>query len=38
MTKHKHSIALVTGATGGLGTHMVKRLIDDGYEVVGNYR
>ncbi|MEL7122071.1 MAG: acetoacetyl-CoA reductase [Bacteroidota bacterium] len=31
-------IALITGATGGLGTHMVKRLTDDGYKVVANYR
>lgn len=30
--------ALVTGATGGLGTHMCKKLYDDGYLVCGNYR
>ncbi|MGZ3865503.1 MAG: acetoacetyl-CoA reductase [Bacteroidia bacterium] len=31
-------IVLVTGATGGLGTAMCKKLYDDGYRVVGNYR
>ena len=31
-------IAVVTGATGGLGTDMVKRLMNDGYTVVANYR
>lgn len=38
MTSDKKYIALVTGATGGLGTQMVKRLIDDGFTVVSNYR
>lgn len=28
---------LVTGATGGLGTAMCKKLYQDGYRVVGNY-
>jgi acetoacetyl-CoA reductase len=31
-------IALVTGATGGLGTAMCKELFHDGYHVLGNYR
>ena len=33
----KQLIALVTGATGGLGTDMVKKLADDGYKVLGTY-
>lgn len=37
MDKKKH-VALVTGATGGLGTHICKRLSDDGYTVCANYR
>ncbi|MES2703311.1 MAG: acetoacetyl-CoA reductase [Bacteroidota bacterium] len=31
-------VVLVTGATGGLGTAMCKKLYDDGYRVVANYR
>jgi acetoacetyl-CoA reductase len=31
-------VALVTGATGGLGTAMCKKLHEDGFTVVGNYR
>lgn len=31
-------IAVVTGGTGGLGTHICKRLADDGYIVCANYR
>ena len=30
-------IVLVTGATGGLGTAMCKKLLKDGFRVVGNY-
>ena len=30
-------VALVTGATGGLGTAMVKHMVDDGYLCVANY-
>ncbi len=30
-------IVLVTGATGGLGTAMCKKLYNDGFHVVGNY-
>ncbi len=32
------NIALVTGATGGLGTAMCQKLMDDGFFVVANYR
>ena len=30
-------VALVTGATGGLGTAMVKHMVDDGYLCIANY-
>jgi len=38
MDKLNKRIVLVTGATGGLGTAMCKKLYEDGYRVVGNYR
>jgi acetoacetyl-CoA reductase len=38
MDKNNKRIALVTGSTGGLGTAMCKKLFDEGYSVVGNYR
>lgn len=37
MEKKQH-IALVTGATGGLGTHICKKLADDGNIVCANFR
>ena len=38
MNQLKKRVALVTGATGGLGTAICKKLVSDGYLVVGNYR
>jgi acetoacetyl-CoA reductase len=38
MDSKNKRIALVTGATGGLGTAMCKKLFDDGFHVVANYR
>lgn len=38
MPTSEKKIVLVTGATGGLGTAMCKKLYDDGYTVVANYR
>lgn len=38
MDSKNKRVALVTGATGGLGTAMCKELYDDGYHVVANYR
>lgn len=37
MSEEKKRVVLVTGATGGLGTAMCKKLYDDGYQVIGNY-
>ena len=37
MDKANKRVVLVTGATGGLGTAMCKKLHNDGYHVVGNY-
>jgi acetoacetyl-CoA reductase len=38
MDSSNKRIVLVTGATGGLGTAMCKKLHEDGYHVIGNYR
>ncbi len=38
MSTSDKRVVLVTGATGGLGTAMCKKLYQDGYIVVGNYR
>ncbi|MCC7026231.1 MAG: acetoacetyl-CoA reductase [Saprospiraceae bacterium] len=38
MNPRSKTIALVTGATGGLGTAMCQKLYQDGYTVVANYR
>lgn len=38
MDKGNKRVALVTGAIGGLGTSMCRKLADDGYRVVANYR
>ncbi|HEX7415142.1 MAG TPA: acetoacetyl-CoA reductase [Bacteroidia bacterium] len=37
MDKQNKRVVLVTGATGGLGTAMCKKLHEDGFHVVGNY-
>lgn len=37
MDANNKYVALVTGATGGLGTAICKRLHDDGFHVVANY-
>ena len=37
MDKANKRVVLVTGATGGLGTAMCKKLHGDGYRVIGNY-
>lgn len=38
MDKQNKRVVLVTGATGGLGTAMCKKLFQDGFHVIGNYR
>jgi acetoacetyl-CoA reductase len=38
MNPRSKTIALITGATGGLGTAMCQKLSRDGYTVVANYR
>ena len=38
MDANNKRVALVTGATGGLGTAMCKQLSQDNYRVVANYR
>ena len=38
MENTKKRVALVTGATGGLGTAMCKELHKDGFTVIANYR
>ena len=38
MGESKKRVALVTGATGGLGTAMCKELHNDGLTVIANYR
>lgn len=37
METKKQRVVLVTGATGGLGTAMCKKLVRDGFKVVGNF-
>ena len=37
MDTNRKYIALVTGATGGLGTAICKRLADEGFHVIANY-
>jgi len=34
VTHHPHGHALVTGAVGGLGTAMVRRLLNEGYSII----
>jgi len=38
MSIAEKKVVLVTGATGGLGTAMCKKMYDDGYTVIANYR
>src|ERR1700704_6688199 len=37
MTTQTNKIAIVTGASGGLGAAVAERLAKDGFTVVGNY-
>jgi acetoacetyl-CoA reductase len=38
MDNQNKRVVLVTGATGGLGTAMCKKLYKDGFHVIGNYK
>lgn len=38
MDKHNKKVALITGSTGGIGTALCRKLNEEGYHVVGNFR
>jgi len=38
MDKDNKKVALVTGATGGIGSALCKKLTDDGFRVIAHYR
>ncbi|MFH1004102.1 MAG: acetoacetyl-CoA reductase [Bacteroidota bacterium] len=38
MREKKYKVALVTGGTGGMGTAICKRLYEDGFTIVANYK
>lgn len=38
MKQNNERIALITGSTGGIGTALCRKLSEDGYRVVGNFR
>ena len=38
MDANNKKVVLVTGSTGGIGTALCTKLLEDGYRVVGNYR